>query len=91
MTVIIIDNIKYESSYFPFFKISEHEDHAVFGIRYPSGKIDDILIFNQKNFMIECQKHLRFLLKEYALEEDIMLTKKALDLKKDVRNLFNLN
>lgn len=91
MTAIYIDDIKYESAYFPFFKISSCKDFAIFGLRYPSGKIDDVIIYNQENFMIECHKHLEYILREYALEEDDMLTKKAKDLKQDVRVLFGLD
>jgi len=83
--------VPYDTIYSPFFRITKSKDFAVYGIRYPSGQIEDLVVFDQQNYIAELKEHLLFLLKEYGLEDDEMLTERAKDLKKDVKILFGLD
>jgi hypothetical protein len=80
----------YETKYFPFFRSESHQHFTIYTIRYPSGFVEEMLVFDDKNYMLELREHLVFLLKEYGLEEDDMLTPFAQRLKKDVRDLFGI-
>jgi len=87
---IIIDNIEYETIYFPFYRIKKHKQFTKFGLRYPSGFTEDVVVFDATNYMEELRGQLEYTLKEYGLEEDDMLTPKAMELKRNVRDLFGL-
>lgn len=84
-------NKTYDTVYSPFCRVSKCKDFAIFSLRYPSGKIEDMVVFNQEDFIPELKAHLLFLLKEYALEKDEMLTEKAKELKEDVKALFGID
>lgn len=81
----------YDTVYFPFFRTERHKDYAVYGVRWPSGYIEEFVVFNEKEYMIELKDYLTFMLKEFGLEEDIMLTPKAMELKNEVKNLFSID
>lgn len=85
----------YNTVYFPFFRIAgqttDKDDFMVFGLRYPSGAIEELVVFEPENRNAELREHLAFLLKEYALEEDEMLSPRAKELKRDVKNLFGID
>ena len=83
-------NKSYDTIYAPFFRMSSCSDFAIYGIRLPSGKIDEVVVFDQDDYMVEMKKHLEYLLIEYALEDDDMLTERAKELKADVRALFGI-
>lgn len=83
--------VPYDTIYSPFFRITKSKDFAVYGIRYPSGQIEDLVVFDQQNYIAELKEHLLFLLKEYGLEDDEMLTERAKELKKDVKVLFGID
>lgn len=85
---VTIGTETYETRYFPFFLKKRYEDFSVYTLRYPSGFLDEILIFDQDNYMEELRSYLKFIITEYMLEEDIMLTPMAQRLKKDVIDLF---
>lgn len=85
---VTIGTETYETRYFPFFLKKRYEDFSVYTLRYPSGFLDEILIFDQGNYMEELRSYLKFIITEYMLEEDIMLTPMAQRLKKDVIDLF---
>lgn len=89
--IIEHENKKYETIYFPFFRIEQKDDFSIFGMRLPSGKIDEVVIFEDEiSYMEQLKLHMKYLLREYALEDDIMLTQRALELKYDIRNLFGI-
>lgn len=81
----------YETKYFPFFRSEVHPNFTIYTIRYPSGFVEEMLVFDEKNYMEELREHLLFLLKEYGLEEDEMLTPFAQRLKQDVKELFGID
>jgi len=83
-----VNGIKYTSIYFPFFRKEKHEDYSLYGLRYPSGYIEEFVVFENANYKEELRKHLAFVVKEYMLEDDDMLTPRAMRLKEDVRKLF---
>lgn len=86
---ITINNKNYETVYFPFFRMYEKETYSCYGLRYPSGMIEEFIVYNDSNYMSELKKHLEFMVREYMLEDDDMLTPKAKELKEDVCRLFN--
>lgn len=83
--------VEYDTIYSPFFRISSCEDFAIYGIRYPSGRLDDVLIFEQDEYIVELKQYLVYILEQYGLEEDDMLTPKAKELKADVKALFGID
>jgi len=86
---IEVDGITYETIYFPFFRRGGGKNYTKYGLRYPSGFIEEFFVFDDSNYMIELKNHLTFLVKEYMLEDDEMLPPFAKRLKKDVYELFH--
>ena len=78
----------YETRYFPFFRIKRKDGFQVFGLRYPSGFIERVIVFDTPKYMEELHNYLVFLIKEYILEDDEMLTPYAKRLKEDIYDLF---
>lgn len=87
---IDVGGVVYETVYHPFFRIEQHDDFDVYTLRYPSGLVEEILVFDVDSPQSELLDHLKFLLKEYALEDDNALTTKAMELKQDVLRLFGI-
>lgn len=79
----------YTTQYFPFFRIKRRDGYQVFGLRYPSGSIERVIVFDTPDYMQELQNYLKFLIIEYILEDDEMLTPYAKKLKEDIRDLFS--
>jgi len=78
----------YSTQYFPFFRIKRSGAYQVFGLRYPSGSIERVIVSDTPNYMKELQNYLKFLIKDYILEDEEMLTPYAKRLKKDIYDLF---
>lgn len=81
----------YETIYYPFFRVDRQEDFDVYTLRLPSGNVEEIIIFDKAVPRKELKAHLHFLLEQFAFEEDEMLTTTAMELKKDVRQLFGID
>lgn len=78
----------YSTQYFPFFRIKRSGAYQVFGLRYPSGFIERVIVSDTPNYMKELQNYLKFLIKDYILEDEEMLTPYAKRLKEDIYDLF---
>jgi hypothetical protein len=78
----------YNTQYFPFFRIKRRDGYQVFGLRYPSGSIERVIVFDTPEYIQELQNYLKFLIVEYILEDDEMLTPYAKRLKEDIYDLF---
>lgn len=78
----------YETRYFPFFLKEKRDYYSLYTMRYPSGRIDKVLVLDQNNYIEELKKYLEFLVKEYLLEDEDMLTQNAIELRKDIYDLF---
>jgi hypothetical protein len=78
----------YKTQYFPFFRIKKLDGYQIFGLRYPSGRIERIFVVNQKSPISELIEYSKFLIKEYMQEENDALTLHARLLKEDVCELF---
>ena len=76
------------ASYFPFFRMEQHEDFDVWGLRLPSGRVEDVLVFEQAQPLKSVTDYARFLINEYILEEDGALTPKAIIFKRELEELF---
>lgn len=85
---IEVNNKIYNTKYFPFFRIRRSKTFDVFAIRYPSGFVEELMVFDTENYMEELKSYLEFLIREYKYEDDLMLTVFAQRLKKDVNDLF---
>ncbi len=79
----------YNTQYFPFFRIKRRDGYQVFGLRYPSGSIERVIVFDTPEYMQELQNYLKFLITEYMLEDEEMLTPYAKRLKEDIHELFS--
>jgi hypothetical protein len=86
--IIYVNQTKFEMRYFPFFRKENHEDFQIWGMKYPSGVIEDVIIFEKEKYIEELKDYTKFLIIEYLLEEDDMLTPEAKKLKEDLRHLF---
>jgi hypothetical protein len=78
----------YKTLYFPFFRIKRLEGYQIFGLRYPSGKIERVFIIDDANILETLKDYLKFLIDEYILEDDEILTPYAKKLKEDIYELF---
>lgn len=85
---IEVNNKIYSTKYFPFFRIRRSKTFDVFALRYPSGFVEEVMVFDTDNYMKELRLYLQFLIEEYMYEEDLMLTAFAQRLKRDVNDLF---
>jgi hypothetical protein len=89
MMKVTVGNKVFETEFFPFFRTERNEDFEVWGLRLPSGKIEDVLIFDVVNPMKGLIEYAEYLIREYVLEEDIALTDKAIEFKTDLKELFH--
>lgn len=78
----------YSTQYFPFFRIKKLDGYQIFGLRYPSGRIERIFVMDTANPLPELREYLKFLIKEYIYEENDALTQYARLLKEDICELF---
>jgi hypothetical protein len=78
----------YTTKYFPFFRIRKSSHFDVYSVRYPSGFVEEIMVFDTKNYMPELRAYLEYLITEYMYEDELMLTCFAKRLKRDVNDLF---
>lgn len=86
--IIEVDGNIYEFKYFPFFRIKTNPDFHLYGMKLPSGAIEEVLVFDYEQPVNCLRSYSEFLIKEYVLEEDIVLTDKALKLKADLKELL---
>lgn len=86
--MISVEGKIYGTVYFPYFRKEIHEDFSVFGMRLPSGKIEDVIIFHDIPYHEALSQWSKYLIKEYILEDDEMLTPKAQNFKADLEELF---
>jgi len=89
--IVNVDGNEYESIYFPYYRLESNDNFSIWGIRYPSGLTEQVLVFDVDNHIAELKEYSRFLIKEYALEDDDMLTERARKLKQDVKQLFGID
>lgn len=86
--MIEVNGKTFHMLYYPFFRIETFEYFTTFGMRLPSGKIEEVVVFETETPTNALNDYCVFLIKEYVLEDDIMLTPRALQLKKDLMELF---
>lgn len=88
---VVVDGKQFVASYFPFFRVKRGEDFDEWGIRLADGSVSDVnvLVFDQKDSIPELYENARWLIKEFVLEEDEMLTPKAQKLKTTLMEIFH--
>ena len=79
---------QYETIYYPFFRISKSDSYHIYGLRYPSGRIERVFVLDGMNPFPELKTYLKFLVAEYIMEDDNALTPYAKKLKEDINELF---
>ena len=84
-----VNGKQFVASYFPFFRMEQHEDFDVWGMRLPSGQIEDVLVFEQDQPLISLTDYTRFLINEYVMEDDDALTTRAIEFKRQLEELFH--
>lgn len=78
----------YQTVYFPFFRIKEHAHYTIYGIRYPSGNIERLFV-DSRSDRIECfREYLKYLIQDFMMEDDDVLTEHGRKIKEDVYELF---
>ena len=85
---ITVDGVDYETQYFPFFRAENHDDFQVWNMRLPSGKIEEVLVLHTEKPMQSLTEYMEFLIREYILEDDEMLTPRAMEFKNELKELF---
>jgi hypothetical protein len=86
---ITVDNIDYETQYFPFFRAEKHDDFQVWNMRLPSGDLGpSFLVLHTERPIQSLTEYMEFLIREYILEDDEMLTPKAMEFKNELKELF---
>lgn len=83
-----VNNKIYETKYFPFFLKEKRGGISIYTLRYPSGFVEKVLVVNENDYIGELEEYLKFLITEYLLEDDLLLTTRALRLKQDISDLF---
>jgi hypothetical protein len=78
----------YDTQYFPFFRMKQTSSYHIFGLRYPSGRIEKVVVINPSNFIEELRGYLLYLIKEYICDDDETTTSRTKKLKEDVYDLF---
>jgi len=86
--IVKVNERIFETEYFPFFRIEQHDDFQVWCMRLPSGKVEDVLVFDIENPTRCLNEYAEYLVREYLLEDDIALTQRAIEFKNDIGDLF---
>jgi hypothetical protein len=86
--IVEVDKVIYETTYFPFFRTEKHDDFEVWNLRLPSGNLEEVIVFEVATPLNCLTEYAEFLIREYVLEDDEMLTPRAIELKKDLEELF---
>lgn len=76
------------AAYFPFFRTEQHTDFDIWSLRLPSGRVEDIIVFDCDNPLDSLRDYASYLITEYVLEDDDMLTPKAIEFKAELKELF---
>jgi hypothetical protein len=85
---ITVDGVDYDTQYFPFFRRERHEDFEVWNMRLPSGKIEEVLVLEPETPMQSITEYMEFLIREYVLEDEEMLTPRAIEFKNELEELL---
>lgn len=80
----------YKTQYVPFFRIKKLDGYQIFGLRYPSGYVERVFIIDNRSPIPELKEYLKYLVKEYVVEDREALTPYAQRLKDDIHELFGL-
>lgn len=78
----------YDCRYFPFYLKEQHEDFHIWGMRLPSGRLEEVIVFEMETPLKCLQEYSEYLINEYVLEDDIVLTSRAIEFKKELCDLF---
>jgi hypothetical protein len=85
---VLVEGRTYESTYFPFFLKKQRLDYSIYTFRLPSGAIEEIFVFDRNNYLQELQDYVKYMIEQFVLEDDAMLTPRAQQLKRDLSELF---
>lgn len=88
--IVAYNNITYRTKYYPFFRIRRGKDFDVYSITYPSGNLEEFLVFDTDDPKPALEDYLTFCIKEYLLEDNDMLTNRALCIKNDLSDLLEI-
>ena len=88
--IVEYEGKSYRTSYYPFFRIRRGEGFDVYAITYPSGSFEEFLVFDVDNPRPALEDYLAHCIKEYLLEDDDMLTSRALRIKKDLSDMLEI-
>jgi hypothetical protein len=79
------------ATYFPFFRVKRNDDFDEWGIRLVDGSVSDltVIVFDHEKSVQELHENARWLINEFILEEDEMLTPKARKLKQSLMEIFH--
>jgi hypothetical protein len=88
--IVDVHGKRFVASYFPFFRKKRYEDFEEWGLRLADGSVSEVtmLVFNTDKPIPEIYENAAWLINEYILEEDDMLTQRALNLKRQLMEIF---
>jgi len=88
--IINVQGKQFVASYYPFFRVKKYGDFETWALRLPSGRIEDpaVIIFVNENPLESLIKYAEYLINEYILEDDEALTPRAIEFKRDLKELF---
>jgi hypothetical protein len=89
--IVEVGEKRFVAFYFPFFRTARGSDFDEWGIRLADGGISDItmIVFDTKTPIPELYENARWLINEYVLEDDNSLTTRAIQLKRQLMEIFH--
>lgn len=88
--IVEYEGTSYKTYYYPFFRIRRGRGFDVYTITYPSCSVEEFLVFDVENPRPALEEYLVHCIKEYLLEDDDMLTSRALRIKKDLMDMLEI-
>lgn len=85
---VSVNNELYEMDSAVMFVSHEGDTFKEFTVKFPSGRITEFLVFEDEDEDEAIQRMMCFFIEEFMLEDDEKLSRDAIILKNDLRELF---
>jgi hypothetical protein len=84
-----VNGIKFAFAYYPYFRMKKDKGFHLYGMRLPSGNIEHVRVFNLEQPIKSLREFSEHVIREYVLEDDNMLTPKAMNFKNELNEMLN--